>query len=243
MARFRSTTPWVTTPALVLITITLNSLTAPSSALPLFFLHNSKPKCFHLEAPEATLLAVHYEAPDITGFKHIKPTTITITQRAPLKRVRDYLPHGPKSKIAPTKKKAKPSIHPLTNHNGKILHRAAHDGELSVCLRSTSATEENPQRFGIQVLSGHDDEHYAHEGTEHHLSKLQTHIMRMNDEVQGVLAEADMAKEREMVYHDQSESMHAGAMYWPVLHVCVLVLVGVTQAGHMIRFFKSKSLI
>jgi len=78
---------------------------------------------------------------------------------------------------------------------------------------------------------------------EHHLTKLSSHVMMINDEMQAVIAEADMAKEREMVYHEQSESMHSGAMYWPVLHVCVLILVGVTQAGHMIRFFKSKNLV
>lgn len=193
----------------------------------------------HVEAPEGTLLTIHYEAPDHVGFKHLKPTTITVTQHAPLRRVRDYL--NPSSKPPP---KPKPSINTITQHSGKILHRVEQDGQVSICLRSLTAdATKSPQRYGIHVTSGNDESHYQQEGAEHHLSKLQTHVMKLSDEMVSVLAEADMAKEREMVYHEQNESMHSGAMYWPMLHVCVLVLVGITQAAHMINFFKSKSLV
>jgi hypothetical protein len=67
--------------------------------------------------------------------------------------------------------------------------------------------------------------------------------MKLTDDMDGVLREADMAKTREVEFHNQSASMHAASQWWPILQMVVLLATGFTQASAMIHFFKSKRLV
>ena len=78
---------------------------------------------------------------------------------------------------------------------------------------------------------------------EHHLSNLQEQIMRLIDEMEGILAAADYAKERDRSFHQNIVTMHSSAQMWPILHIMLLLFTGVMQGLHMVRFFQSKRLV
>jgi hypothetical protein len=67
--------------------------------------------------------------------------------------------------------------------------------------------------------------------------------MKLTDDMGGILREADMAKTREVEFHNQSVSMHAASQWWPILQILVLLATGFTQVKAMVQFFKTKRLV
>jgi len=123
------------------------------------------------------------------------------------------------------------------------MYKAELDGTVQVCIRAQGATAESPVRVSLFVATGYDSAHYKHEEMEHHLSKVQVSVMKLIDDMTGILREADMAKSREVEFHNQSVSMHAASQWWPILQICVLLATGFTQASAIVRFFKNKRLV
>jgi len=147
--------------------------------------------------------------------------------------------HGHRSR----RSKTPTSTNVLEKISGKILYKTELDGTVQVCIRAQGASAEHPVRVSLFVATGHDAVHYKHEEMEKHLSKLQIALMKLTDDMDGVLREADMAKTREVEFHNQSASMHAASQWWPILQMVVLLATGFTQASAMIHFFKSKRLV
>jgi len=58
-----------------------------------------------------------------------------------------------------------------------------------------------------------------------------------------ILSEADFSKEREAVFHQNTESMHAASIFWPIVQTCVLIMTGFTQARHIVTFFQQRRII
>ena len=57
------------------------------------------------------------------------------------------------------------------------------------------------------------------------------------------LSEADFAKERDSVYHTKTDAMNKATTFWPIMHVCILLATGFTQANHIVQFFKKRRII
>lgn len=207
--------------------------------MPYFIIQSSKPKCVKLEVPHDTLLQIFYDTPDLFTKDRKKeegPVTIKISQVHTVGHRAEKSGRSRPIKISPITTDVKKAT-------GKIMHKVKEDGELVICVTVKNLSNKHPVRFGLQVMPGRDTAHYHQEQMEHHLSNLQNQIMRLIDENEGILAEADYAKEREKAFHEKIVTMHSSAQMWPILHICLLLLTGVMQGLHMVRFFQTKRLI
>lgn len=207
-------------------------------ALPKFLVDSGKPKCVTISVPENTHLRVAYEAPDLDPNKG--PVWVTINQVRSLERLRDkIMAHRHK----PKKKEQAPISEELKTKVGTLKHKIDADGEVSVCIRASTASSINPMRFGLHCTTGRSSSELAKQKEDDHLSKVEIQLVRLKDEMTSILKEADFAKEREMVFHSQSVSMNAASMWWPIVQLIVLLVTGFTQARHMVGFFKSRNIV
>jgi hypothetical protein len=78
---------------------------------------------------------------------------------------------------------------------------------------------------------------------DHHLTHMEVEMKHLKESMKSILAEADMAKDRETQFHRQTLSMHQAALWWPIVQLCVLVVTGFTQANHVVRFFQKRRII
>jgi emp24/gp25L/p24 family/GOLD len=79
--------------------------------------------------------------------------------------------------------------------------------------------------------------------TQHHLSRMELELQRIQLSLKTILREADLAKERDAIQHKQVMSVHAASMFWPMVQSCVLIMTGVTQASHIVHFFQTRRII
>mmetsp|Transcript_29462 Transcript_29462/g.64896 ORF Transcript_29462/g.64896 Transcript_29462/m.64896 type:complete len:246 (+) Transcript_29462:70-807(+) len=206
-----------------------------AGTLPTMLVESGKPKCVLVSVPMDTQLRVDYEAPDIDSGKG--PVWITINRSRPMESLRDKMLPGRKQKdFTPLSEEIKAK-------EGSIKHVIEEDGELSVCVRASPASSKNPMRFGLAVHTGKSKSELTKKRDEEHLSGMEISLERLTDAMEDILDEADFAKEREMVFHNQSRSMAQASVYWPILHLSVLAITGVTMANHIVRFFKTHHII
>lgn len=128
------------------------------------------------------------------------------------------------------------------------MQRIFEDSAVDVCVRASAAGQKNPMMFHLR-LEGLGDELTEMEkedkasGAEHHWTFLETQIERIEHEVYAIIAEADFFKERDAIYHQQTDDLHKATLFWPILHIGILLLTGFTQANHIVRFFKQRHII
>jgi hypothetical protein len=140
------------------------------------------------------------------------------------------------------KKPAPPTTKTLTEKEGILTHKVIEDGDINICIRASSAGKENPLRFSLQIEEGdEDDVQEANVG--YHLSFMEDEMLRIEGSMHKILREADFAKERDAVFHKQTDAMNAATVFWPVMQVCILLATGFTQANHIVRFFKQRRII
>jgi hypothetical protein len=164
------------------------------------------------------------------------PTYITVTER-PAAKV-----HDDKSRKPKHKKRAPPTTKTITEKEGTITHKVIEDGEINICIRSSSASKDNPLRFGLRIEEEElDEEKGANVGD--HLSFMEDEMLRIEGAMHKILREADFAKERDAAFHEQTDAMNSATVFWPVLQVCILLATGFTQANHIVRFFKQRRII
>jgi hypothetical protein len=187
------------------------------------------------------------------------PTYITITEQ-PARSVIDMVEEedggGEHHKRRhPDLKKLKKQIPPTNKEldavEGSIEHVMRDDGEVNICIRASFAGGQNPMRFGLRVEE--EEEEKERElvaaqtdpslGADHHLSFMEDELNRIELSMHGILREADFAKERDSLFHKQFNRMHSATFYWPIIHACIIVVAGFTQANHIVRFFKSRRII
>lgn len=72
---------------------------------------------------------------------------------------------------------------------------------------------------------------------------MEMEMKRIQTAIKGILRQADFAKERDAVFHQQTAAMHSATIFWPIVQSCVLIMTGFTQASHIVRFFKSRRII
>lgn len=168
---------------------------------------------------------------------------ITAVHR-PLLRQTDYSIKKP-----PRSASSQPTSVELKDVKGTFVHSVESDGTVDVCIRASPASTNNPLRFGLSIDKQYEEETTKKDSQDtltvvgRHLSKMEQEATRLQRDMHEVLKEADLAKEREVVFHGQTLAMHSASIWWPVVQLSVLLVTGYTQASHIIRFFKSRHII
>lgn len=236
---------------------------------PHFVVSIVSPKCHSVEVPKETMVKIHFEAPDIDLEKESKkyaPSYITLLEKPietleeqRLERATDAESLAQrKALLSNLAKKYKPKVvsQELTEVSGSFLHKIhTEDAVVDVCIRAPKATLENPMFFHIrveeleeEVLDEFEKEKAAANGVpslgaEHHWSFMETQLDRIEHEMHNIIKEADFFKERDALYHQQTDDLHKATLFWPILHCCILAVTGFTQANHIIIFFKKRRII
>lgn len=237
--------------------------------LPQFLVTSGKPKCFSVEVPKETMVKIHYEAGDIDVNKDSKrysPTYITLLEK-PIETLEDQrlesatdddenIVQRKKQVQDRTKHKPKPVSQEITEYAGSFLHRIhLEDAIVDVCIRASKASPQKPMVFHLRIEELDEDamDEFEQEkaenirppllGVEHHWSFMETQLNRIEHEMHTIIKEADFFRERDALYHQQTDELHKATLFWPILHCMVLVVTGFTQANHIISFFKTRRII
>lgn len=234
---------------------------------PQFIVTSGKPRCYSIEVPKETTVKIHYEAPDIdtnTDATAYAPTYITLSEKGietlEEQRMAEHdnananaNAHEHANADTPAsharKTGTKPVSQELTARSGSFLHTIRdRDAVVDACIRASGATPRAPMLFHVRVEELEEDvppETEARVGVnaEHHWSFLETQLDRIEHEMHTVLREADFFRERDALYHQQTDDLHKATLFWPMLHCCILVLTGVTQANHIVSFFKQRRIV
>jgi len=236
-----------------LVFLLINILIPRIQSLPLFLISSAKARCVTAIAPANTKLVVSYEAPDI-NFSQREDSFAWISINAKVSKpgtvnnARDLNDHfkrnfNVKSLVAVKEK--------ITEKKAALTYETETDGEVEVCIQASKASSQNPLRFKMSIEE--ENEMHVHDGandkeedetdTESHLSHMELEMRHLLINMRNIVAAANMSKQREILFHQQTLSMHAASMWWPIVQLCVLLLTGFTQANHVVKFLKSKRLI
>lgn len=224
------------------------------TSLPLVIVTSGKPFCRTIEAAKDIEIRVNYEAPDLVleGEKEKSgPTYITVTEKPSLSAldvIEEQEGNTNKQHRAAVPVPVSPLSHEVLVHEGHVDYHVRNDAEVNICIRASSAGSKNPMRFGIQVDELEDVEETESglpptETVDRHLSFMEEQFVRIESQMHAVLREADFAKERDSIYHAKTDAMHKATIFWPIVHVGILLLTGFTQANHIVQFFKKRRII
>jgi hypothetical protein len=170
-------------------------------------------------------------------------TTVHISVE-PFHRVTD-------SKLHPAhiKQRLRPTEAVLDAHGGEIIHQFELDGKGKVCITSAKASQDHPRLFHLQIQSDTNEESVPEESMEgmgdfaKHLSHMELEIGKLEKNMHGLLKTADYIKEQDAVFHKQTQDMDSATVFWPIIHIFVLLMTGFTQARHIVEFFKQRRII
>jgi len=141
-----------------------------------------------------------------------------------------------------------PMSHEMKQKEGSFVHAVKQDAELNICIRASTAATKNPQRFSFRLMEmGEEEAAESHlppaKSVDHHLSFMEQQFDRIESQMHAVLREADFARERDSIYHTKTDAMHKATIFWPIVHVGILLVTGFTQANHIVQFFKKRRII
>lgn len=236
---------------------------------PLLVVTSGKPRCYSVEVPKETTVKIHYEAPDIdtnTDSRKYAPSYITLLEKA-VETLEDQRMENAIDRDSPAarrymsadrtkRRKVPPVSQEIKEYTGSFLHTIhSEDAIVDVCIRASKASPEYPMLFHVRLEELEEDvlDEFQKEkrdlekvpllGAEHHWSFMETQLDRIEHEMHTVIREADFFRERDALYHQQTDDLHKATLFWPMLHCCILVLTGFTQANHIISFFKQRRII
>lgn len=139
----------------------------------------------------------------------------------------------------------------LFHKEGHVTYNVPADGLVEICIRASAASSKAPLRFGIHVEQSaqFNDDTYGggqdgeKEKVSHQWTQMEEELRLSMRTMKAIQAEADFSKDRDAAFHKQAQAMYAASMYWPIVHVSVLLLTGFTQATHIVRFFKQRRIV
>eukprot|EP00934_Nitzschia_sp_Nitz4_P008634 Nitzschia sp. Nitz4//scaffold76_size158648//25046//29105//NITZ4_002534-RA/size158648-processed-gene-0.231-mRNA-1//1//CDS//3329557809//8624//frame0 len=215
-------------------------------SFPQTILQAKTPHCRSAQLAAGTYLKVSYVAPDladgdslvVTIAEHPAPNALAFVREEEGKDTRysqDLI------------RKIKPVTHSIEKQEGSLSHHVKHDSEVRICVKGSSKLD-TPTRFGFLVDETGDEEGAESglspaESVDHHLSFMESQFDRIESQMHAMLKEADFARERDSIYHSKTDAMHKATLFWPVVHVGILLVTGFTQANHIVQFFKKRRII
>lgn len=144
----------------------------------------------------------------------------------------------------------RPVSHEMLEHHGKVdfkvhpRNREDEDvGELQVCIRASKAGTKHPMRFGLFVEEVDEEEAEEKVDVSSHLTFLEAQLQHYARKMQVMLKTADMVREHDTLYHQKTDAMYQATIFWPVVHVGILLITGFTQAQHVVNFFQKRRII
>lgn len=154
--------------------------------------------------------------------------------------------------MAPVRDKLKPLSKLLEERQDKIVHKFELAGTANICIRVSKASSKNPVAFAFRVETSEEIPEIKDDATttkkeeadvNQHLTHMERELRRIRSAMEHVLREADLNKNQDAIFHEQTLAMHSATTFWPIVQVCVLLMTGFTQASHIVRFFKSRRII
>jgi hypothetical protein len=143
----------------------------------------------------------------------------------------------------------------LTERQGTIEFLTGDtDGTVNICMQSISAEKSSPSRFMLNVTVEQTMDPEQQEVMDRQnkglnpqetnmvkvqMSRLERDMQTLSNRVSTILKNADVNKDQEVAFHDQSVAMNRAATYWPIIRLTVLVITGFTQANHIVRYMKT----
>lgn len=181
-----------------------------------------------------------------------KPTYLTITEK-PSPSAQEVIDENNGDehrhrKQAGAHRDPPPVSHELKAKEGTFVHTVRQDSEVVICIRATSAGAKHPQRLSMRLEEMGDEEppesdHPPSQNVDQHLSFMEQQFDRIESQMHAVLREADFARERDSIYHTKTDAMNKATIFWPIVHVGILLVTGFTQANHIVQFFKKRRII
>jgi len=184
--------------------------------------------------------------------KRYAPTYLTIDVK-PAGRVFDTALHN-----APVRERLNPLSKLIDAREGKFTHKFEMAGSATICIRASNASSKAPIVFALRVTTSEEVPEIKVAGAggskksarsektanvDQHLTHMERELKRITSAMEHVLREADLNKNQDAVFHEQTLAMHSATTFWPIVQVCVLLMTGFTQASHIVRFFKSRRII
>jgi hypothetical protein len=76
-----------------------------------------------------------------------------------------------------------------------------------------------------------------------HLSFIEDQLFHYEKKMHVMLRTADLVREHDAIYHKKADAMYQATIFWPIVHVGILLLTGFTQAQHIVSFFQKRRII
>jgi hypothetical protein len=149
----------------------------------------------------------------------------------------------------------KPMSTELVNATGTIdfnvMRRDRTDedvGELQICIRASKGGSKNAIRFALFIEEVDLEEVEVEEEVEKvdvdsHLTFIEDQLFHYEKKMHVMLRTADLVREHDAIYHKKADAMYQATIFWPIVHVGILLLTGFTQAQHIVSFFKQRRII
>lgn len=144
----------------------------------------------------------------------------------------------------------KPMSTELINATGTIdfnvMRRDRNDedvGELQICIRASKAGSKNGMRFSLFIEEVDVEEEVEKVDVDSHLSFIEDQLFHYEKKMHVMLRTADLVREHDAIYHKKADAMYQATIFWPIVHVGILLLTGFTQAQHIVSFFQKRRII
>ena len=143
----------------------------------------------------------------------------------------------------------------LTKQQGTIeFLTGATDGTVDICVQSISAHASSPARFMLnvtveQTMDPEEQEVMDRQNNgvdpmetnevKAQMGRLERDVAVLTNRASTILSNADVNKDQEVAFHDQSVAMNRAAAFWPIIRVIFLIVTGFAQANHIVRYMKT----
>ncbi|GKY95364.1 hypothetical protein MPSEU_000498200 [Mayamaea pseudoterrestris] len=234
-------------------------------SMPHYILTSSVAKCFQVDVPSQTTIAVAYSTPDL-GLSNdaVETTKRTVSRSMSLLIVHKVNPGGTHRTSQHNRSPAKAPTgrfrEQITKRDGVIEYTTgAHEGPVEICAQAASASKRTPVRFAIRVIqdaietSGHKlvlqklaQGQVIRSGAEkltEHSSRLTEELSRLLKHINQIANTAETMKEREKSLHDRSISLQRAVKLWPIIRMFVLVSAAYMQTHYVVSFMKRRHIV
>ena len=157
---------------------------------------------------------------------------------------------------APVRDHLRPTKEVVTAATGTVYHKMEVDGTASVCIRAprrdlrktakNKVADRQVLKYSVRIVATDEvPEQYKSKPADvnDHLSYMELEMGRIKESMEGILRQADFAKDQDAAMHRQFEAFNATTFYWPMMQIFLLILTGFAQVHNIVHFFKTRRII
>ena len=143
----------------------------------------------------------------------------------------------------------------VARKGGRFAFAATSSGEHRLCVQAVVTTPARPwpaasrsAKFYLKMETISNDDSAAALATgtdvakQSHVKNLEQMLVSLARDVDALLRDVRLAKERETHFRDQSERINASVVHWSIFQTLMLVLTGVFQSLYLQRYFRRKKI-